>query len=43
MKTKDKIISAIIALKQSKWTRPALMALALLVALVGLTGCPHQH
>jgi len=44
MKTKDKAISALIALTQSKWTRPTLITLALLGALLGLTGCPgHQH
>lgn len=44
MKTKNKAISAFIALIQSKWTRPTLITLTLLGALLGLTGCPgHPH
>lgn len=43
MKTKNKAISALIALTQSKWTRPTLITLALLGALLGLTGCPGNH
>lgn len=44
MKTKNKAISAIIALTQSKWMRPTLITLALLATVLGLTGCPgHQH
>ena len=33
---------AIIAVTQSKWIRPTLMTLALLVAILGVTGC-HPH
>lgn len=40
MKPKNK---AIIALTQTKWTRLALITLALLSALLGLTGCPSHH
>ena len=44
MKTKSKVLGVIIAVTQSKWTRPALMTLALLVTLFGVTGCPkHPH
>ena len=43
MKMKSTVIGGIIAVTQSKWMRPALMTLALLAALVGLTGCPHPH
>ena len=42
MKIQSKISDAIIAMTQSKWTRPALMALVLIVVL-GLTGCEHPH
>ena len=41
MKTKNTVISEILALTQLKWIRPALMALALLVAVLGVTGCHH--
>lgn len=43
MKMKNMGISAIIAVTQSKWIRPALMTLALVVALLGVTGCPTRH
>ena len=44
MKMKSTLISGIIAVTQSKWTRPTLMTLALLVTLLGVTGCPkHPH
>ena len=39
MKMKNTVISVIIAVTQSKWIRPALMTLALLVAVLGVTGC----
>ena len=39
MKTKDTVIRRIIAVTQSKWIRPALMTLALIVAVLGVTGC----
>ena len=39
MKMKNKVISGIIAVTQSKWIRPALMTLALVVTLLGVTGC----
>ena len=39
MKTKDTVISTIIAVTQSKWIRSALMTLALIVAVLGVTGC----
>ena len=44
MKMKNTVIGVIIAVTQSKWIRPTLMTLALLVALLGVTGCPkHPH
>ena len=43
MKTKHTLISAIIAVTQSKWIRPALMTLALVAAVLGVTGCPSNH
>lgn len=42
MKMKNMAISIIIGVTQSKWMRPALMTLALVVALLGVTGCPQQ-
>lgn len=43
MKTKNKVISVIIAVTQSKWIRPTLMTLALVVAVLGVTGCKPHH
>jgi hypothetical protein len=44
MKMKNTIISVIIAVTQSRWIRPALMSVALVVALLGVTGCgKHPH
>ena len=43
MKMKNTVISVIIAVTQSNWTRPALMTLALLVAGLGVTGCQPHH
>ena len=36
-------IRIIIAVTQSKWIRPALMVLAILVAVLGVTGCKPHH
>ena len=43
MKMKNTVISVIIAVTQSKWIRPALMTLAILVAVLGVTGCQPHH
>ena len=43
MKMKNTVISLIIAVTQSKWIRPALMVLAILVAVLGVTGCKPHH
>ena len=44
MKMKTTVISGIIAVTQSKWTRPALMTLAILATMLIVTGCPsHPH
>ena len=42
MKTKNTVISTIIAVTQSKWTRPALMTLALSAAVLGVTSCKRS-
>ena len=41
---KNTVISGIIAVTQSKWTRPALMTLGILTSMLIVTGCPsHPH
>jgi hypothetical protein len=35
--------ATIIGVTRSQWMRPALMTLALVVALLGVTGCPSHH
>ena len=43
MNAKQMILSKIVAVTQSNWMRPALMTLALLVAVLGMTGCSDKH
>ena len=44
MKMKNSILNKIIAMTQSKWTRPALMMLEILATMLIVTGCPsHPH
>ncbi len=43
MKIKSNLLNKIIAVTQSKWMRPALMALALLATVIVVTGCPGPH
>ncbi len=45
MKTKSNLLSRIKAVPQSNWMMPALMAVALVLAVLGATGCssPHPH
>ena len=43
MKMKCYLLSKINAEQQSKWMRPALMTLTLLVAVLGVTGCNPHH
>lgn len=43
MKMKGKLLNRIVAVRQSKWTWSALMTLALVGLLLGVTGCPHHH
>jgi hypothetical protein len=43
MKAKHIILSKINSIQQSKWIRPALMTLALLVAALGVAGCHTDH
>lgn len=40
---KNKLLNTIIAVTQWKWIRPALITLALVAVLLGVTGCPHHH
>jgi hypothetical protein len=44
MKTTNSLINELSLMKQSKWIVPALIAMALVTALLGVTGCsPHPH
>ena len=43
MNIKHTVIGAIIAVTQSQSVRPALMTLALVVAVLGSTGCQPHH
>jgi hypothetical protein len=43
MKMKNNFLSKIITVTRSKWTRPALMVLAILVAVLGASGCKPHH
>lgn len=43
MKMTPTVISVLIGATQSQWMRPALMTLALVVAFLGVTGCPSKH
>ena len=43
MKMKNTVISLIITVTHSTWTRPTLMVLAILVAVLGVTGCKPHH
>ena len=45
MKIKNTVINGIIAVTQSTWIRPALLTLAILVTVLGASGCAsgHQH
>ena len=43
MKMKSKILNTIIAMTQSRWMPQALMTLALVVAVSGMTGCKPHH
>ena len=43
MKIKNTVIRAIITVTQSEWMRPALMTLAILVTVIGVTGCDSGH
>ena len=40
---KSKVLSKISAIQQSKWLMPTLMALALVAAVLGVTGCKPHH
>ena len=43
MKTNHNLLGKIITVTQSKWMRPALLALAILVAVLGVVGCKPHH
>ena len=43
MKTTEHLINRISLMKQSKWILQTLMALALVTAFLGVTGCPSPH
>jgi hypothetical protein len=43
MKMKNKILSKINAVTESKWIRPAMMTLAIIATVVAVTGCGHPH
>ena len=43
MKREHYLRSKINAMHQAKWVRAALMTLALLVAVLGVTACGHPH
>ena len=43
MKMINTVRNTIIAVTQSKWMRPTLMTLAIIVAAVGVTGCKPHH
>ena len=44
MKMKNNLLGKISAMQQSKWLMPTLMALALVAAILGVTGCSdHPH
>ena len=43
MKKENTVISLIIAVTQSTWTRPTLLMLAILVAVLGVTGSKPHH
>lgn len=43
MKIKNTIIRVIIAVTHSTWIRPTLVVLAILVAVLDMTGCKPHH
>ena len=43
MKTKNKILRAIIALTQALWLRQTVLMLALFMPFFGVDGCGHKH
>lgn len=43
MKTTKNLINDIRLMKRSEWILPALMTLALVTAVLGVTGCPSPH
>lgn len=43
MKTTNNLINTISQMKLSNWVLPALMALALVTAFLGVTGCSPPH
>ena len=43
MKTKKHLLTKLIVIHQSNWLKPALMSLALVVTVLGVTGCGTPH
>lgn len=43
MKIKNNIIRTLTRLTQSNWIQPALMTVALVIAVIGITGCDSGH
>jgi hypothetical protein len=43
MKIENRLTRVVIAATQSHWMRPALMTLAILVIVLGVTGCKPHH
>lgn len=43
MKMQNTVVNGITAVTQSKWIRPALMTLALFIAVFGVAGCHTNH
>jgi hypothetical protein len=43
MKMKNTFLNTIIAVTQSTWLRPALLTLAILVTVLGVSGCAGGH
>lgn len=43
MRTKNTVIGALIPLIQSQWIQPALVAVAVVVTVIGVTGCTPHH
>lgn len=43
MKTKNRILRALIVLTQAQWMRSLMLTFVLFVPLFGVDGCGHKH